>query len=192
MSVPNYITLLRIVLVPVVIWLILTGEVRLAFWLFLLAGLCDALDGWIARRFNMQTPLGAHLDPIADKLLLVGVFVTLGVVDALPLWLVVLVVSRDVMIVIAFAVVYLMGRPIQVRPLMVSKVNTAAQITLICGELARLAFSINLLDDIRPAAIIMVAALTILSWLVYFAVCKRHLSGSSATTSDRAGPMIRR
>ncbi len=180
MSIPNILTLLRMVLVPVVIWLIITGEVSLAFWLFLFAGATDAVDGFIAKRFDQATLLGAYLDPVADKLLLVGVFVTLGIVHALPSWLVVLIVSRDLMIVIAFGVAHLVGRPIKVRPLNVSKANTALQIVLAGGALADLAVMIELPDQLRQSAIISVALLTGLSWAVYFAAWTRHLAGSPA------------
>jgi cardiolipin synthase len=168
-------------LVPVVIWLIMNGDVAVAFWLFLLAGVTDAADGMIAKRFNQATLLGAYLDPVADKLLLIGVFVTLGVVGALPSWLVILVVSRDVMIMIAFAIAYLVSRPIRVRPLLISKINTAAQITLAAGELLTLGGIATLPGDLRVAAVIVVACLTSLSWAVYFLVWTTHLAGTPAT-----------
>ncbi len=181
MSIPNLLTLLRMLLVPVVIWLIMNGDVAVAFWLFLLAGVTDAADGMIAKRFNQATLLGAYLDPVADKLLLIGVFVTLGVVGALPSWLVILVVSRDVMIMIAFAIAYLVSRPIRVRPLLISKINTAAQITLAAGELLTLGGIATLPGDLRVAAVIVVACLTSLSWAVYFLVWTTHLAGTPAT-----------
>jgi cardiolipin synthase (CMP-forming) len=184
-SVPNLLTLLRMVLVPVVVWLIINGAGEAAFWLFVLAGVTDAVDGFIAKRFNQATLLGAYLDPVADKLLLVGVFVTLGVVGDLPSWLVVLVVSRDVMIVIAFAIAYLVGRPVRVRPLPVSKANTAAQIVLVGGVLADLGLGISMPAGLLQGAIVVVAFLTALSWAIYFAVWTRHLAGSPAT---RPGP----
>jgi cardiolipin synthase len=180
-SIPNLLTLLRMLLVPVVIWLIMNGDVAVAFWLFLLAGVTDAADGMIAKRFNQATLLGAYLDPVADKLLLIGVFVTLGVVGALPSWLVILVVSRDVMIMIAFAIAYLVSRPIRVRPLLISKINTAAQITLAAGELLTLGGIATLPGDLRVAAVIVVACLTSLSWAVYFLVWTTHLAGTPAT-----------
>lgn len=181
MSVPNLLTLLRMVLVPVVVWLIINGHHAAAFWLFLVAAATDAIDGFLAKHFDQATLLGAYLDPVADKLLLVGVFVTLGVVGDLPSWLVVFVVSRDVMIVIAFAIAYLVARPIRVRPLPVSKANTAAQIILAGGVLADLGLGIDLPQSIRLGAIVIVAVLTGLSWAIYFAVWARHLAGSPAT-----------
>ena len=89
MSVPNIITLFRILLVPTVVWAIGVGETQLAFWLFLTAGVSDALDGFIAKRFGMQTELGAYLDPLADKALIVSIYITLAIVGIIPVWLVV-------------------------------------------------------------------------------------------------------
>ncbi len=99
LSIPNLITLGRILLVPVVVWAITAGEMRIAFVLFLAAGISDAVDGFLAKRFGMATELGAYLDPLADKAMLVSIYVALGIADAVPGWLVILVVSRDIMIV---------------------------------------------------------------------------------------------
>ena len=95
MSIPNLITLGRILLVPVVVWAITAGEMRIAFVLFLAAGISDAVDGFLAKRFGMTTELGAYLDPLADKAMIVSIYVMLALVGAIPLWLVILVVSRD-------------------------------------------------------------------------------------------------
>ena len=99
MNIPNTLTLARIVLVPLVVWLIVTHEMTAAFVLFLLAGVSDAADGYLAKRFSWRTELGAYLDPIADKLLLVSIYVTLGFSNHLPAWLVIAVVSRDILII---------------------------------------------------------------------------------------------
>ena len=96
MNIPNALTLARIILVPLIVWLIITHEMATAFVLFLLAGLSDAVDGYLAKRFGWQTELGAYLDPIADKALLVSIYVTLGFANHLPVWLVIAVVSRDI------------------------------------------------------------------------------------------------
>ena len=84
MSIPNLITLGRILLVPVLVWAIISGEMQLAFLLFLAAGISDAVDGFLAKRFGMATELGAYLDPLADKVLIVSIYVALGITDALP------------------------------------------------------------------------------------------------------------
>ena len=136
MSIPNLITLGRVILVPVVFWLLLTGELKAAFLVFVVAGISDAVDGFLAKRFNWETELGAYLDPIADKLLIVCIFIALGVTGRLPSWLVITVVSRDVLIVIAVVLSWLLGHPTPMKPLAVSKINTVAQIVL-AGDGAR-------------------------------------------------------
>ncbi|MGH6946651.1 MAG: CDP-alcohol phosphatidyltransferase family protein, partial [Kiloniellales bacterium] len=95
---PNLITLARLLVVPVAVYVILTEAFVAAFWIFVLAGISDAIDGAIAKRFRVTSELGAYLDPLADKALLVSVYVTLSQVDQLPVWLVILVVFRDVLI----------------------------------------------------------------------------------------------
>ena len=117
LSIPNLITLGRIILVPVVVWAIMSGEMRVAFALFLAAGISDAVDGFLAKRFHMASELGAYLDPLADKALIVSIYVALGVAGALPISLVILVVSRDIMIVGGFMLSWLIGKPMPVRPL---------------------------------------------------------------------------
>ena len=99
MSIPNLITLARIILVPIVVWAITSGEMLVAFALFLVAGITDAVDGFLAKRFHMASELGAYLDPLADKALIVSIYVALGIAGALAIPLVILVVSRDIMII---------------------------------------------------------------------------------------------
>ena len=101
MSIPNsnIITLGRILLVPVIVWAIASNQMEIAFAIFVIAGVSDAVDGFLAKRFNMASELGALLDPLADKALLVSIYVALGIWGAVPRWLVILVVSRDIMIV---------------------------------------------------------------------------------------------
>ena len=109
MSIPNLITLARIILVPVVVWAIASGQLRLAFLLFLAAAISDGVDGFLAKRFGMKTELGAYLDPLADKVLIVSIYVTLGITGVIPLWIVILVVSRDFMIVGAIILSWVVG-----------------------------------------------------------------------------------
>src|SRR5262249_22936238 len=92
-SIPNLITLGRILLVPIVVWAIASGAMWIAFLLFLAAGVSDAIDGYLAKRFNMTTVLGAYLDPLADKALIVSIYLTLGINNLIPRWLVIMVVS---------------------------------------------------------------------------------------------------
>ena len=113
MNIPNSITLGRLVLVPLVVWLIIDHQMEAAFLLFLLAGLSDAADGYLAKRYGWNSELGAYLDPIADKALLVSIYVTLGFAGHLPVWLVIAVVSRDILIVGAVVLSWMLSRPVQ-------------------------------------------------------------------------------
>lgn len=176
MTVPNLITLLRLTLVPVVVWALFVGEYSLAFGAFLLAGVSDGVDGYIARRFDQRSELGAYLDPVADKSLLVATFVVLGIMAVLPLWLVVLVVSRDVLIFGAIGLATLMENPIAIRPLFVSKANTAVQIGLVVWTLAELAWG-ERFPAIHLGLIATVTVLTILSGLAYLRSWSAHMTG---------------
>ena len=178
LSIPNLITLGRILLVPVVVWAITAGEMRFAFALFVAAGLTDAVDGFLAKRFGMSTELGAYLDPLADKAMMVSVYIALGISDAIPAWLVILVVSRDIMIVGAIILSWVMDKPVPLKPLLVSKLNTVAQILLACVVLGALAFRIN--AEIAVVVLIaLVAALTLLSVIFYVAEWVRHMNAAS-------------
>ena len=174
LSIPNLITLGRILLVPVVVWAITAGEMRIAFVLFLAAGISDAVDGFLAKRFGMATELGAYLDPLADKAMLVSIYVALGIADAIPGWLVILVVSRDIMIVAAVILSWVVARPVVVKPLVVSKFNTAVQIVLATAVLASLAFGWDL-GWFLAACIGAVAILTLASIAGYMREWVRHM-----------------
>ncbi|MEM9105725.1 MAG: CDP-alcohol phosphatidyltransferase family protein [Pseudomonadota bacterium] len=175
MTIPNLITLARFLMVPAVIYALLLGAMMPAFVIFVIAGISDAVDGFIARQFNQHSELGSYLDPIADKLLLVTVFIMLAILGFLPQWLVVLVVSRDVLIVIAVIISSLMGRPVEVNPLFVSKANTACQIALAAVVLAELAFN-TAFGDLRLILVYTVAVLTILSAGAYLKVWVDHMA----------------
>ena len=179
LSIPNLITLGRILLVPVVVWVITSGEMRIAFALFVAAGISDAVDGFLAKNFHMASELGKYLDPLADKALIVSIYVSLGIALALPLFLVILVVSRDIMIISAFLLSWLVGRPMPIRPLMVSKANTAAQILLAAWVLAEHAFGFEagLATDLTIA---LVALLTLISIAFYLAEWVRHMNSFGA------------
>jgi cardiolipin synthase len=146
-----------------------------AFILFVVAGVSDGVDGYLARRFNMRSEFGAYIDPLADKALLVSIYVTLSVVGELPGWLAIIVVSRDAMILSAIVVSRLMERPVAIRPLMISKLNTAAQIAFAALVLGAKAFALDLgLGE--TAAMLIVAALTIASAAAYLAGWLRHMA----------------
>src|SRR6202042_1746701 len=127
-SIPNIITLGRILLVPVIIWAIASNQMEIAFAIFIVAGVSDAVDGFLAKRYNLTSELGALLDPLADKALLVSIYISLGIWGAVPRWIVTLVVSRNIMIATAVIFSWLFEKPIPMKPLMVSKLNTVAQV----------------------------------------------------------------
>jgi cardiolipin synthase (CMP-forming) len=179
LNLPNAISLGRLLLVPLAIWLILGGRYGAAFWVFVAAGVSDGLDGFIAKRFNLRTRLGALLDPIADKALLVSVFVALFWRDVLPSWLVILVVFRDAMIVGGFLLLMAMAVPRQVDPLYISKLNTLVQITLVAFELARLGLGAEA-HAATTLLIWLTALTTMLSGFSYLVRWARWLSNSEA------------
>ena len=179
LSIPNLITLGRILLVPVVVWAIASGAMWIAFVLFLAAGVSDAVDGYLAKRFQMTTILGAYLDPLADKTLIVSIYLTLGIKGLIPGWLVILVVSRDIMIVGAVMLSWLVGIPIKVKPLLVSKLNTVAQIVFACVVLGTVGFGYAL-PTLTWVLMGLVAALTLLSVAAYVAEWVRHINSSAA------------
>ena len=166
MSVANLITLSRLFSVPLAIWLVLSGHLTAAFWLFVAAGLSDAVDGFIAKRFDQRSPLGALLDPLADKTLLVSMCVTLGIAGWLPNWLVILVVFRDLFIIGGYLLAMAVSQPIRARPLAISKLNTALLIALVAVVLGRLGLG---LDDYHLSQVLIYAVglTTVLSGLGY-------------------------
>ncbi len=166
MNIPNSITLARIFSVPLIVWLILREEMFIAFVLFVLGGLSDALDGLIAKQFNLTTRLGKYLDPLADKILLVAIYITLGIKQDIPSWLVILVVSRDLLIVGGIIFSYLMGTRITIHPVRISKINTFCQIFLAALILGAAAFKLEL-GLLQIVSVYMVAITTILSGYSY-------------------------
>src|SRR3954453_596553 len=144
MTIPNLITIARLIMVPLVIVMIGQGRWMTAFVLFVAAGVSDAVDGYIARRFDMRSELGAYLDPLADKALLVSIYVSLAIVGQMPGWLAIVVVSRDIMIVGAVVLSWLLGKPMEINPSRLSKANTAAQIALAALFLGLRSLSIDI------------------------------------------------
>ena len=124
----NLITIGRLIAVPFIVWLLVSQNHAMAFWLFVAAGISDGIDGYLAKHWGMATTLGRYLDPVADKALLVSIYVTLGWQGYLPSWLVLMVASRDVLIIGAIVISGLMGHDLEIRPTPVSKLNTVVQI----------------------------------------------------------------
>lgn len=175
MTLPNLITIGRLVLVPLVVVMIVQRQWAAAFALFVVAGLSDAVDGFIARRFDMRSEFGAYIDPLADKALLVSIYVTLAIRDVLPSWVAIAVVSRDAMIVAAILVSWLMERPVDIKPLLISKLNTAAQIVFAALVLGASAFH-GPVGWLEPWGAGIVLALTVGSAAAYLAGWLRHMA----------------
>jgi cardiolipin synthase len=173
--IPNIISVVRLLLVPLTVWLIISEAYGWAFTSFLVAGASDGIDGFLARRYGWRTRLGAYLDPLADKALMVSVYVTLGFLKVLPAWLVIIVVSRDVLIIGAVVLSRLMDHPVKVSPLTVSKVNTVAQVVFAVAVLgiAALGHPLDLLVNIGG---LLVAMLTLLSGGAYLVAWLRHVA----------------
>jgi cardiolipin synthase len=165
-SLPNLISLARLLAVPVAIYFILSQYYALAFWLFVAAGVSDAIDGYLAKHFGQASALGAYLDPLADKALLVGVYVTLGYAGYVPTWLAILVVFRDVIIIGGVILLHISAQGVRMKPLIVSKVNTAAQIALIALVLGELGLGAEWAMP-RMAMVYLVAVTTLLSGGAY-------------------------
>ncbi len=164
-SIPNILTLIRILLTPLLVILLLRDMYHLALLVFAIAGLSDGLDGLIARLLNQRTKLGAYLDPAADKLLLTSAFVSLAVLNVIPAWLTVLVIARDVIILLGLAIFTLTEKQYEINPTLVSKCTTTIQLLMVLLSLfdpvhTKLAF-------LHPILVWGTAAFTILSGLHY-------------------------
>ena len=175
MNLPNLLTIGRVFAVPLVVWLIVSGEFFWAFWLFCAAAVTDGIDGAIARAWNQRTELGAYLDPIADKTLLASIYVTLAVMGEMPRLVAILVVFRDLVIVGAVILSGLIDKPLPIEPLRISKLNTFAQILFAGVVLAASGFVL----DLSKAELIgawLVGGLTLASAGAYLAAFIRHMA----------------
>lgn len=177
-TLPNLITVGRILLVPVVIWAIASGNMLLAFWVFVAAGVSDAVDGFLAKKLNAQTEFGAYLDPLADKALLMSIYVTLSIEGLLPRWIVIAVVSRDIMIMGAVVLSWVMNRPVEIHPLIVSKLNTAAQIALAALVLASSGFKFDA-GQAKDVLLIVAGGLTLVSAAAYLIEWMKHMTSDT-------------
>ena len=131
LTIPNIITLARILLTPLFIILLIQKRYHQALWIFVLAGISDMVDGLIARRWQQKSPLGAFLDPLADKLLMCSSFVTLSIYHLIPPWLTVIVISRDVVLVLGVMLFKMVNFPVIVRPSLAGKLSTATQVATV-------------------------------------------------------------
>jgi cardiolipin synthase (CMP-forming) len=174
-NLPNFITLARMLMTPLAVMMIISQRFFLAFLIFILAGISDAVDGFIAKRFALRTELGAYLDPLADKALLISIYVSLAIYADLPASIAITVVSRDVMILMAVLVSWLLDKPVEIRPVWVSKLNTVAQITLAGFALGARAYGLNQ-PLLQNSLEWMVAATTLASGGVYIAQWLDHMN----------------
>lgn len=128
MNIPNFLSLFRIILVPVIVVYLIDGSFHIALAFFTLAGITDAMDGFLARVLNQKTLLGAYLDPIADKALLTSCFITLSILQIIPSWLTAIIVTRDFIILFGIFILFMVSGSLEIRPAFVSKITTALQL----------------------------------------------------------------
>ena len=163
---PNFITCIRFILIVPILSALLHEAYVLAFYLFVMAGLSDGLDGLLARLFGWTSSLGALLDPLADKLLLMGSFVALAYLKQLPLWLAVLVIGRDIWIMGGAILYRYWVGPLNYKPVWISKLNTFLQLVLVTLLITKLAFC-PLPDLFITATINTVFLTTLISFVQY-------------------------
>ncbi len=165
MSIPNLITLIRIVLIPWFAILLINGSFNQALWVFAGAAVTYGLDGLIARWFSQKTRLGAFLDPIADKMLLSTAYIALAVLKELPVWLTVIVISRDVVIVLGVSILFLNQVRFEIKPTIYSKLTTIFQLLLILLVLS--SGYIHLGYFVRQGLVLTTLIFTVFSGLHY-------------------------
>ena len=174
MNIPNSLTILRILLIPCYIGLLLYGRFNLALIVLLLAGLTDALDGAIARIKNQHTRLGAVLDPLADKLLLTSGFITLSIIHVIPLWVTILVVSRDLILMLGTAVAHFTDSRVDITPTFLGKGTTFLQLSYIVMVIFLSSRQIDL--TVMLPLLLGMVSFTLLSGLHYLYRGARHTS----------------
>ncbi len=167
MNLPNAITIIRILLIPLFLYKIIQGEMIFATAVYLTAAITDGLDGFIARVWKLQTKLGTFLDPMADKLLVTASFLTLSVLKIIPLWIALAVISRDFIIVGGSLLVYLMKNELTIRPQPIGKVTTFFQFSYILLVLIQSAFDTLIMSNLYGPVLLITGVLTIISGVVY-------------------------
>jgi len=165
-DIPNLITLFRFVLIVPILVFLWQGSVDRALWLFLLAGASDGLDGWLARHFNWRSRLGGILDPLADKALMISTLVIMGLHDLMPWWLVMVIILRDVVILGGAAAYQWVTGHLEMRPSVISKVNTVMQLALVLAVMWNAGVS-ELSALLLDGLVIVVLITTLLSGLDY-------------------------
>lgn len=181
MNIPNLLTLIRIILVPVIVILLIQASFFKAMIVFVVAGITDGLDGFLARVLNQKTVLGAYLDPLADKALILTSFVTLSVMGVVPSWLSVIVISRDCIILVGISILVLMDISFEVKPTFVSKVTTTLQLMTIFMVMSFLGLSINFENYALDDMVYWVTAfITVASGLNYIVIGLKMMNSTSS------------
>ncbi len=175
MNLPNILTLTRVLLIPFFVIFIINKYFDWAFFTFAIAGITDGMDGLLARITHQRTELGAYLDPIADKLLLSAAFISLAIIEFIPSWLVVIVITRDVVILVGILVMWLTNYRPEISPTFLSKTTTTLQIITIL--LALMIGYSSTFRQLSAIAIYATATLTILSGFQYIYAGARILNG---------------
>jgi cardiolipin synthase len=165
MTIPNLLTILRVLLTPLLVIFLLENRLSEALIVFVAAGVTDGLDGLIARLYKQKTRLGAFLDPLADKLLLATTYVLLAFQNLVPNWLTVIVLSRDVLIVLGVFVLFMQDLPFEIKPSLASKLTTCAQIVTAITTMATALASPHPL--LKHTLFQFTAVVTIVSWAQY-------------------------
>ena len=160
--IPNLITCSRLILLPVFVYCMLAGKMTFAFFLFVFMGLSDALDGWLAKRYKWRSRLGSFLDPLADKVMLVSAFLMFAWLGLLPVWFILIVVLRDVLIGLGYLWLWQPhgGHPNPVTPSLLSKINTVLQVALALLTLAQSAMPLSA----EPFAVLFSASIEPIMW----------------------------
>ena len=165
---PNCISLLRIFAVPLTVYLLLSQQMTAAFWLIIVAGVSDGLDGYLAKRLNAVTLIGTYLDPLADKTMLIAVCLCLAHLGYLPCWIIALAILRDLLILGGVLLSNVLELELSVDPILISKLNTVLQIIMVAFALGREAMGWDLLQGMS-ALVYLVAVTTIVSGTLYLA-----------------------
>jgi cardiolipin synthase len=183
MGLANWLTLLRIVLIPVVVSLLVYRRPGPALLVFCIAAVTDVLDGYVARTRGLQSRLGGFLDPMADKLLLTACFMTLTYLKAVPFWITAVVITRDVMQVVGALLIQMVGARIEPRPTWAGKMATFFQVLTVLSGLLTLAFRWRFAFD---PVLWLAAGFTIVSFVQYIALGMHFLNTANADEREES------
>ena len=169
-KIPNILSILRIILIPLVAWLILFDYFLYALIITLIIAISDFLDGFIARIFNAQSEIGSYLDSIADKAFIISAYMLIGTQNLLPIFVIIIVISRDIIIMGAFGLSFAMNQKLDINPIRISKINTFLQFILIILVLINnvgIFNSIYMFNDLIDILMYVVIATTVISLFYY-------------------------